>query len=86
MMYELEVDKEGMSIVVEHHGEPYSLMIDNVGEVLSLDQNGLQPTPVTLDSCWKEISGGVYRLEDKLLVVLQIERLLDFAGNTTIAA
>ncbi|MAL77609.1 MAG: chemotaxis protein CheW [Sneathiella sp.] len=83
---ELEVVKEGMSIVVEHHGEPYSLMIDNVGEVLSLDQNGLQPTPVTLDSCWKEISGGVYRLEDKLLVVLQIERLLDFAGNTTIAA
>ncbi|WP_334129504.1 chemotaxis protein CheW [Sneathiella sp.] len=83
---DLAIDSEGMSIVVEHHGEPYSLMIDNVGEVLSLDLNGLQPTPVTMDSCWKEISGGVYRLEDKLLVVLQIERLLDFAGNSTIAA
>ncbi|MFC4271118.1 chemotaxis protein CheW [Sneathiella chungangensis] len=83
---ELENDEDGMSIVVEHQGEPYSLMIDNVGEVLSLDMNELQPTPVTLDSCWKEISGGVYRLEKKLLVVLQIERLLDFAGNSTIAA
>ena len=83
---ELEDDQNGMSIVVEHQGEPYSLMIDNVGEVLSLDKNDLEPTPVTLSSHWKEISGGVHRLENKLLVVLQIERLLDFAGNTTIAA
>ncbi|MBO0335222.1 chemotaxis protein CheW [Sneathiella sp. CAU 1612] len=80
-------DKEnGMSIVVEHQGEPYSLMIDDVGEVLSLDLNELLPTPVTLNSCWKEVSGGVYRLENKLLVVMQIEQLLNFADNSTIAA
>ncbi|WP_340151060.1 chemotaxis protein CheW [uncultured Sneathiella sp.] len=83
---QLEQEDGGMSIVVEHHGEPYSLMIDSVGEVLTLDVNDLQPTPVTLNARWKEISGGVYRLEDKLLVVLQIERLLDFGGNSTIAA
>ncbi|MEX0582064.1 MAG: chemotaxis protein CheW [Sneathiella sp.] len=83
---QLERKDAGMSIVVEHQGEPYSLMIDNVGEVLTLDVNDLQPTPVTLNACWKEISGGVYRLEEKLLVVLQIERMLDFGGNSTIAA
>ena len=83
---ELESEGKGMSIVVEHHGEPYSLMIDNVGEVLSLNLDDLQPTPVTLNTRWKEVSGGVYRLEDKLLVVLQIERLLDFAGSSNIAA
>ena len=83
---ELENDEKGMSIVVEHHGEPYSLMIDNVGEVLSLNLEDLEPTPVTLNACWKEVSGGIYRLENKLLVVLQIERLLDFAGSSSIAA
>lgn len=83
---QLEQEDGGMSIVVEHQGEPYSLMIDSVGEVLTLDLIDLQPTPVTLNACWKEVSGGVYRLEDKLLVVLQIERLLDFGGNSTIAA
>ncbi len=82
----LEDDENSMSIVVEHQGEPYSLMIDNVGEVLSLDLNELQPSPVTLNSCWKEISGGVYRLENKLLVLMQIEQLLNFADNSTIAA
>ncbi|WP_288901111.1 chemotaxis protein CheW [uncultured Sneathiella sp.] len=79
-------EEKGMSIVVEHQGEPYSLMIDDVGEVLSLDLNELLPTPVTLNSCWKEVSGGVYRLENKLLVVMQIEQLLNFADNSTIAA
>ncbi|WP_339633631.1 chemotaxis protein CheW [uncultured Sneathiella sp.] len=83
---QLEQKGDGMSIVVEHQSEPYSLMIDSVGEVLTLDVNDLQPTPVTLNASWKEISGGVYRLEDKLLVILQIERLLDFGGNSTIAA
>ena len=83
---EREEDENSMSIVVEHQGEPYSLLIDSVGEVLSLDLNELQPTPVTLNSCWKEISGGVYRLENKLLVLMQIEQLLNFADSSTIAA
>ncbi|WP_202526106.1 chemotaxis protein CheW [Sneathiella litorea] len=83
---QLENYENGLSIVVEHNGEPYSLMIDDVGEVLSLDKNELQPTPVTLNACWKDISGGIYRLENELLVILQIERLLDITANSTIAA
>lgn len=83
---ELATGEEGMSIVVEHEGEPYSLMIDSVGEVLSLNTEEMEKTPVTLNACWRDVSGGVYRLEDRLLVVLQITRLLDFTGSSTIAA
>lgn len=82
----LDEDSNGMSVVVEHHGEPYSLMIDNVGEVLSLNAEDMQQNPVTLDTRWRDVSAGIYRLEEKLLVVLQIERLLDFAGSSDIAA
>lgn len=83
---ELPEDQSGMSVVVEFQGEPYSLLIDNVGEVLSLNVDDLQQNPVTLDSRWRDISAGIYRLEDKLLVILRIERLLDIAGNSDIAA
>ncbi|WP_373085557.1 chemotaxis protein CheW [Sneathiella sp.] len=76
----------GMSVVVEQWGEPYSLMIDSVGEVLSLNSNDLQPTPATLNARWRKVSDGVYRLDGKLLVVLNIEHLLDFADYSTIAA
>lgn len=71
---------ENMSIVVDHDGELYSLMVDEVGEVLSLDANGFGRNPPTLDPKFREFSEGIYRLEDKLMVVLDVERLLDYDG------
>jgi purine-binding chemotaxis protein CheW len=70
--------EQGMSVVVEHQGEPYSLMIDSVGEVLSLPEDRFDRNPATLDARWREVAGGIYRLDDALLVVLDVDRLLDF--------
>jgi purine-binding chemotaxis protein CheW len=72
-------DDPGMSVVVEHKGELYSLMIDSVGEVLTLPAERFERNPPTLDPRWREVSGGVYRLDDQLLIVLAVDRLLDFA-------
>jgi len=69
----------GMSIVVEHLGELYSLIIDSVGEVLSLPAERYELNPPTLDPKWREVSGGIFRLDDQLLVVLEVDRALDFA-------
>jgi len=69
----------GMSVVVEHHGEPYSLMIDSVSEVLSLPAQAFEANPPTLNPRWREVSAGIYRLNEGLLVVLEIDRLLDFS-------
>ncbi|MFQ5785553.1 MAG: chemotaxis protein CheW [Alphaproteobacteria bacterium] len=71
-------DASEMSIVVEHDGELYSLMIDSVGEVLNLPADRFECNPATLDSHWRDISAGIYRLDDRLLVVLDVARLLDF--------
>ena len=68
-----------MSVVVEHQGELYSLLVDSVGEVLTLPDKGIEKTPATLESHWRSMSKGVYRLEDKLLVILDVHSLLDFA-------
>jgi purine-binding chemotaxis protein CheW len=81
-----ESDEPGMSVVVEHHGEPYSLLIDSVGEVLSLPEDGYERSPATLDPRWREVSGGVYRLEKELLVVLDVERLLEFGAKQVVVA
>lgn len=68
----------GMSVVVEQHGEPYSLLIDQVGDVLNLSIDKYERNPITLESIWADISAGVYRLDKELLVILDIERLLSF--------
>lgn len=71
-------DGSRMGIVVEHNGELYSLLIDSVGEVLNLPNDCYERNPATLDDRWREISAGVYRLEERLMVVLDVARLLDF--------
>ncbi|CAA7618024.1 MULTISPECIES: chemotaxis protein CheW [Magnetospirillum] len=71
-------DNKGMSVVVDQNGELYSLMVDQVGEVLSLPAAKFERNPPTLDPMWREFSAGIYRLEDKLMVVLDVGKLLDF--------
>ncbi len=71
----------GMSVVVEHSGEFYSLMVDGVGEVLTLSASEFERNPATLDPRWRDISLGIYRLQDQLLVILDVNRLLDFTRH-----
>lgn len=70
--------ENAMSVVVDQGGELYSLMVDSVGEVLSLPLAKFERNPPTLDNKWREFSMGIYRLEGNLLVVLDVGRLLDF--------
>jgi purine-binding chemotaxis protein CheW len=74
----------GMSVVVDMKGELYSLRVDQVGEVLSLPAAKFERNPPTLDTLWREFSTGIYRLEDKLLVILDVPRLLDFTKSEVI--
>ncbi len=70
-------DNPGMSVVVDHKGELYSLIVDAVGEVMSLPSDSYERNPSTLDPRWREVSGGIYRLKGKLLVVLGVANLLE---------
>ncbi len=70
-------EKPQMSVVVEHQNELYSLIIDRVGDVLSLSSESFESNPPTLDSLWREISMGIYRLEKELLVVLDVSKVLN---------
>ena len=71
-----ESDKPGMNVVVDFKGELYALIVDNVGEVLALSSDTYERNPNTLDPRWREVSGGIYRLKGKLLVLLEVSRLL----------
>lgn len=74
-------DESSMSVVVEHEDELFSLIIDRVGEVISLKNEGFEKNPGTLDSAWKDISTGIYQLQDDLLVIVDVSKLLDVIGK-----
>ena len=71
-------EAESMSIVAENEGELYSLMVDSVGEVLALSQSAYERNLPTLDAKFRAYSDGIYRLDKQLLVVLDVNRLLDY--------
>ncbi|HEY8964627.1 MAG TPA: chemotaxis protein CheW [Alphaproteobacteria bacterium] len=75
-MQDLPEGQNTMSVVVEHENELYSLIIDQVGDVLSLYNKDFEPVPATLDSVWRDIATGIFRLDDKLMVVVDVPRLL----------
>jgi len=65
-------DKPSMNVVLRHKGESYSLLVDEVGDVINVSNEQFEPPPVTLDSHWKSLVSGVFRLEERLFVVLNV--------------
>lgn len=70
-------DEPGMNIVVEYSGNLYSLLIDAVGEVMEVPEDRYEKNPATVDPMWRDFSDGIYRLENQLLIILNVEKLLD---------
>jgi purine-binding chemotaxis protein CheW len=81
----LPPDAPRMAVGVEFKGESYGLLIDVIGEVLKLPAIGREDNPVNLDAGLARVSAGVHRLEGKLLVVLDVDRVLDIAPRVEAA-
>ena len=74
-----------MAVGIEHKGESYGLLIDGIGEVLKLPAASREDNPVNLDHRLARVSAGVHRLDGRLLVVLDVDRVLD-VGTSAQAA
>jgi purine-binding chemotaxis protein CheW len=74
-----EPGQKRMSVVAEQGGELYALLVDQVSEVMSLKSSDFEQNPPTLGRSWAAFSFGIYRLDGRLLVVLDVARLLDLS-------
>jgi purine-binding chemotaxis protein CheW len=70
-----------MAVGIESEGESYGLVIDAVGEVMKLGIETAEPVPVNLDERLKSVASCIHRLDDGLLVVLDVNRLLDLKSS-----
>lgn len=65
-----------MAVVAEQGGELYALLVDEVSEVMRLKAASFEANPPTLPPRWVEFSEGIHRLAGRLMVVLDVARLL----------
>ncbi len=66
----------GISVIVEHNGEHYTLMVDRAGDVITLNDEETLTNPPTLSPRWKALSRGVQPYKSGLLVLLDLDALL----------
>jgi len=65
-----------VAIVETLSGEDFGLVMDEVGEVIDLDPDAFERTPQTLDRVWQDVSEGVLKQEDRVVVLVNVERFI----------
>jgi purine-binding chemotaxis protein CheW len=66
-----------MNIVVRTSDGAVSFLVDEIGDVLEFEPEALENPPAMLHSIARDVIRGVYKLPDRLAVVLDIDCLAD---------
>jgi purine-binding chemotaxis protein CheW len=75
-------DQRPMNVVVRTDDGAVSLLVDEIGDVLELEAENLERPPENIPSAVRELVTGILMLEERLLLVLDTTRLMNFAGTT----
>ncbi|HEX8325411.1 MAG TPA: chemotaxis protein CheW [Tepidisphaeraceae bacterium] len=66
-----------MNVVVRTEEGAVSLLVDEIGEVVSIDPSTFEPPPETLTGAARALIDGVYKLKGRLLLVLNTDKAVN---------
>lgn len=70
-----------MMVVVDYQHELFALMVDAVGDVLSLPMSTFEKAPANMDASWRSLAAGVFKLETELLVILDVAHVINLKAK-----
>lgn len=65
-----------MNVVVRTDDGAVSFLVDEIGDVLEASEEGFEQPPETLQGHARELVRGVYKLRERLMLVLDTERVV----------
>ncbi len=65
-----------MCVVIDYNNELFSLIVDKVGDVVHVPQAKLAKNPDNLNKLWHEISLGIFPMNDELVIILDIAKVI----------
>jgi purine-binding chemotaxis protein CheW len=71
------------AVVRTKEGAAVSLLVDEIGDVVEVDAETFEPAPDNVDPAARDLLQGVYKLKDRLLLVLDTEKTIDIAANVS---
>jgi purine-binding chemotaxis protein CheW len=72
---------EPVNVVLRHGDSTVSLLVDDIGDVVTVDPSTFEPTPATLDARIKGVVRGVYKLKGELLLLMEPGLVLQLEGT-----
>jgi len=74
-------DKFPMNVVVHTNDGIVSLLVDEIGDVLEIPEESFESPPETMTGLARELVRGVYKLEDKLLLYFDVNKVADVKAS-----
>ena len=81
-------DQDFRTIILEteEEGDNYGLTVDSVGEVIDMDAEAFEKTPDSLSEHWRRISHGVLKQDKRILVLVDVEKVLTLSRSEVATA
>ena len=70
-----------MNVVVRSEDGAVSLLVDEIGDVIEVNEQDFEPPPETIGEVARQMIEGVYKLEDGLLLVLSTGKVLKLSAE-----
>jgi purine-binding chemotaxis protein CheW len=77
------LDGPVMNVILRGDGEPVSLLVDRIGEVVDLDDEAFEPPPDTLSEPIRELVVGTFKMDGRLMLALDVHQAVDTYRVTT---
>jgi purine-binding chemotaxis protein CheW len=75
-----EAEERPLNVVVRTADGPVSLLVDDIGDVIRVDDDTFERPPEILGVAARELIRGAYKLKGRLLLVLDPARTIDPQG------
>ena len=69
---------ETMNVVVQLSEGEVCFVVDRIGGVIEVEPEFFEPPPDMLDQRLREVTNGVYKLKDQLLITLDMEAVVQY--------
>ena len=77
---EIRDSAQMMNVVCKVGGVLLSFLADDIGDVVEVRLSDYERTPSTIDERTRRFLGGIYKVNDKLLSVIDVEAIARFLG------
>jgi purine-binding chemotaxis protein CheW len=75
-----------MNVVVRSEDGAVSLLVDEIGDVVEVDDRTFERPPETLRGTVREVITGVHKLSDRLMLVLDTDKACEMVEDVAIAS